>query len=229
SHLDVRIPGERADEAYDVRAAPWTSAGGCLHLSDLEHGGFAGREAVFLVGLDADRFPGSGGQDPLLLDADRRALSPELPLSTEVMRERGFRVAAMFARLRGTVTLSHCAWSASEARALPPSPLLLQALRLASGDARATFRDLEEALGRVVSPVPDAARPPLDRDDVWMRALGDGPVLRDGLAAVRRAFPRLDRGLRATEKRRGGMPGPLHGVVRPRPDEVDPRRAGRVL
>src|SRR5690606_3499480 len=133
SPLGVRVPGELVGDSDDVHAAPWTSAGGCLHLSDLEHGGFAGREAVFLVGLDADRFPGSGGQDPLLLDADRRALSPELPLSTEVMRERGFRVAAMFARLRGTVTLSHCAWSASEARALPPSPLLLQALRLASG------------------------------------------------------------------------------------------------
>src|SRR5690606_41890162 len=84
SHLGVRVPGELVGDSDDVHAAPWTSAGGCLHLSDLEHGGFAGREAVFLVGLDADRFPGSGGQDPLLLDADRRALSPELPLSTEV-------------------------------------------------------------------------------------------------------------------------------------------------
>jgi len=223
NHLDVRVRAALPGAAEDDVGAPWVSQGGCLHLSDLEHGGYNGRTAVFMVGLDADRLPGTGGQDPLLLDADRRVLGRALPTSAEVVKERAFRVSAFFARLRGPVTLSHAAWDAAEARALGPSPLLLQALRLGRGDDRLTFRDLEQALGRVVCAVPSGAYPPLDADDVWMAALGDGEVLRDGVAAVRRAFRGLDAGLAARSARAVGAPGPFHGVVTPRPDALDPR------
>ena len=222
-HLDVRVrasvPGTGADQA----AAPWSSEGGHLHLSDLENGGFAGREAVFLVGLDADRAPGFVGQDPVLHDGDRRVLGSDLPTSAELHRERTFRFAALFARLRGHVTMSHAAWDASQARALGPSPLLLQALRLARSEPGLTYADLDEALGRVVSAIPQAGRPALDGDDVWLAELGRGEVLRSGTDVVARAFPHLRAGLaaRAAAEER---PGPQRGVLSPRPELFDPRR-----
>jgi ATP-dependent helicase/nuclease subunit B len=118
--------------------------------------------------------------------------------------------------------MSYSAWDATQARALGPSPLLLQALRLSRADAALTFADLEAALGRVVSPVPAARRPPLDGDDVWMGELARGELLRSGTAAVVEAFPRLAAGV-AARRSEHERPGPGRGVLTPRP-ELDPRR-----
>jgi CRISPR/Cas system-associated exonuclease Cas4 (RecB family) len=222
-HLDLRVRARASSEERGEAAAPWSSEGGHLHLSDLEHGGFTGREAVFIVGLDADRAPGFEVQDPVLLDGDRRVLGEDLPTSTELSREQSFRFAGLFARLGGSVTLSYSAWNAADARALSPSPVLLQALRLSRGDAALTFADLEAELGRVVCAVPHGRRAPLDGEDVWMAELGRGEVLREGVDVVARAFPRLARGLGAREAL-DGPPGPRHGVVAPRPEALDPRR-----
>ncbi len=223
-HLEIRVRAEVPDPGEgDDPGAPWASEGGHLHLSDLEHGGYAGRKAVFLVGMDADRVPGSSGQDPLLLDADRRILGRALPTSVELSRERSFRVSALFARIRGEVTLSYAAWDPVEARGPSPSPVLLQALRLGRRDETLTFQDLREALGGVVCAIPQGSHPVLDRDDAWMARLGDGPVLRHGLAAVGAAYPGLGAGMATARRRAQGPPGPEHGVITPRPS-LDPRR-----
>jgi len=224
-HLEIRVraPAPAAEGSEDM-GAPWSSEGGHLHLSDLEHGGLSGRSVVFVVGLDADRIPGGGAQDPVLLDADRGVLGPGLPVSADLMRERAHRLWALLARLRGEVTLSFGAWNAAEARAVAPSPVLLQALRLQRRDAALTYEDLHGALGPLACAVPRSGSPALDGDDVWMSALSDGGLLRAGTDAVRAAFPRLDCGMTADEERRGGVPGPHHGVVMPRPDVLDPRR-----
>ena len=227
-HLDLRVRAGPSSTRLGDGAAPWSSEGGHLHLSDLEHGGFCGREAVFLVGLDADRTVGVHGQDPVLLDSDRRVLGAELPTSLELLRERAFNFAALFARLHGSVTLSYSAWDASAARSIAPSPLLLQALRLAHGSTTLTFEDLDAALGRVVCAVPSAARRALDVEDAWMAELGRGDVLRAGTDRVAGAFPRLGAGL-AAQRARLGEPGVYHGVVSPRPELLDPRRSPSIV
>jgi ATP-dependent helicase/nuclease subunit B len=223
-HLDVRVRPGLAGEDEEGSGAPWSSMGGALHLSDLDHGGFTGRAAVFLVGMDADAVPGGGAQDPVLLDSDRRVLGRELPTSTELLRERTFRLAALFARLRGTVTMSYGAWQATEARTVGPSSVMLQALRLERRDPTPTFRDLHEVLGRVVSALPGQGGACLDTDDVWMAALDAGEILRHGTEAVRAFFPALEAGLCAAEQRVDGVPSAVHGVVTARPEELDPRQ-----
>ena len=228
-HLDLRVRPELVGDDPDGPGAPWSSTGCALQLSDFEHGGFTGRSAIFLVGMDADRVPGVAGQDPVLLDSDRRVLGQDLPTSGEVLRERVFRLAAMFARLPGRATMSYCAWQATEARSVGPSAFMLQALRLARRDSTLTFQHLHEHTTRIVSAIPRPGRAHLDADDVWMSALGSGPVLIRGVEAVRASFPRLDRGLAAAAERRYGSPGHVHGVVEPQPDRLDPRRNGDVV
>lgn len=222
-HLDLRVRPEIVGDDPDGAGAPWASTGGALHLSDLQHGGYSGREAVFVVGLDAERMPGGGGQDAVLLDSDRRVLGSDLPTSSELLREKVFRFAALFARLRGDVTLSFGAWQATEARTVGPSSILLQALRLARGDASLTFQDLHHVMSRTISAIPGSGRPALDRDDVWMLALGTGAVMKQGVGAVRASFAELDAGLTAAHERREGEPGPVHGVIEARPEQLDPR------
>ena len=216
-HLAIRVPAPRAEGR-----APWGSHGGHLHLADVEHGGWTGRSVTFVVGLDAARFPGSGAQDPILLDAERGALAArDLPSSAQRLEERRFRMAALLARLRGRVTLSYAAWEPSEGRTLIPSPLLLQLFRQRERLPAAGFEELERHLGDPVSRIP-GGRTRLDAEDVWLGALADGGRLRDGEATVRAAFPWLDAGLRARAARSSDPPGPHHGLLRARPG-LDPR------
>ena len=216
-HLAIRVPAPRAEGR-----APWVSDGGHLHLSDVEHGGWSGREATFVVGLDAGRFPGTGAQDPILLDPERIALARhDLPTSGDRLEERRFRMAALLARLKGSVTLSYAAWEPIEGRTLTPSPQLLQVHRLIASRPSDGFEDLARRLGNPLSRIPSGAAR-LDVEDVWLGALAGDGRMRDGRAAVRASFSGLDAGLAAAEASVGDTIGPHHGLVAPR-TRIDPR------
>ena len=195
--LQIRIPAPRA-----VGMAPWSSAAGHLYLTDFAHGGATGRPYTFVVGMDSGRFPGSTMEDPLLLDRERWRLGRgELPLSRDRTAEARFNFAQLFARLRGTVTLSYSRWDPAEARELAPAPELLQALRLREGDRTLNFEHLEARLGASESRLPRVElATDVDEGDVWLRTLAtaDGRLL-DGLDAVGRVYPRLGLGMAAAE------------------------------
>ena len=195
SLLAIRIPAPRTEGT-----APWSSASGHLYLSDLTHGGAAGRPLTFVVGLDSTRFPGAAIEDPLLLDRERLRLGQgELAFASDRAADARFNLAQLVARVRGTLVLSYARWDPGEARALSPAPELLQALRLREGDRTLNFKALDRRLGITESRLPRAElRTDLDVSDVWLRALAtrDGR-LRDGVQAVGLAYPRLERGLAA--------------------------------
>ena len=217
-HIAFPVPAPRAEGS-----APWSSAGGALYLTDIGNGGRTGRRATFVVGLDAHRLGGSATQDPYLLDRDRMQLAgSDLPLSTDRIRERRFRLAALLARLRGSVCLSYAAWDPAEARAVSPSAELLQAFRLMRDDPAATFEDLETHVRERAGLVP--RRPVrLDATDVWLGSLERNGRLLDGEAMVREAFPLIGAGLRARDALAGDVVTAFHGQTTPRP-ELDPRR-----
>ena len=165
-HIAFPVPAPRAEGS-----APWSSAGGALYLTDIGNGGRTGRRATFVVGLDAHRLGGSATQDPYLLDRDRMQLAgSDLPLSTDRVRERRFRLAALLARLRGSVCLSYAAWDPAEARAVSPSAELLQAFRLMRNDPAATFEDLERTCASAPVSSPGArcaSTPPMSGWGRW--------------------------------------------------------------
>ena len=216
-HLEIRVPAPQREGA-----APWLSAGGHVHLSDLEHGGYSGRAATFVVGLDADRFPGAGLQDPLLLDAQRQALDPEaLPASADRLAARRFALAACLARLRGAVTLSYSAWEPTEARGVAPASVMLDAFRARSGRADASFEELQSELGDPASPI--ARSGAIDEADLWFHALEEDGILGAGVPVVRQAYPGLDAGIRAARALDAEEATAHHGLVAPRPERLDPR------
>ena len=216
AQLDLRVPSPDA-----AGPAPWGAAGGHLHFSDLEQGGHTQRPAVFIVGLDAGRFPGSGRQDALLVDDDRRRLTEAdtvaaLPTAADRIEEKRYRFAVLLARLRGRVTLSYSKWDAVEGRALPPAAELLQAYRLLTGDVLADYERLHNALAPAASPVPHTATA-LDAADVWLGALAHDGTLRYGVPVVRQVYAGLDAGVVAGRALAGPVLTPWHGAVEPRP------------
>ena len=221
--LDIRV---RA--AWNEGSPPWKSTGGHVHLTDVAHGGYTGRRAIFLVGLDAGRFPGSVGQHPLLTDSDRAGLNADLPTSRHLLGERRFEFAALLARLRGTVTASYTAWEAIEARVLQPSPILLDLFRLGTGNSLATFTDLNQSLGPPVCSVPRGSGL-LDGTDVWLGALTDGGVPLDGDLVLEESFPQHALGLAARRGREADVASPYVGLVQPRPGQMDPRESHNIV
>ncbi len=216
SHLDIRV---RA--AWDEGSPPWKSTGGHVHLTDLAHGGYTGRKATYIVGLDAGRFPGAGAQDPVLLDADRRELESGLPTSSERLSERRFQLTALLARCRGRVTASYTAWDSAEARVVQPSSVLLAMFRLWKGRPEATFDDFHQAVGEPVCAIPRSG--PVDGIDVWLDTLGRGGVFLRAEEALAEAFPGLRQGLEARTQRGMDVASAHHGLVAPRPELMDPR------
>lgn len=215
-HLDVRVPAPRAEGK-----APWSSDGGSLFLTDIEHGGRTGRPLTFVVGMDATRFPGGGMEDPLLLDRDRvRFGRAALPTAAERLADRRFEFAAMFARFRGRVSVSYSAWEPAEARAHSPGSEMLQVLRLAEANPALTFRDLHARLGPAAGVL--ARTGALDGQDVWMRTLAPDGLPLHGTPLVRQAFPGLDRGLQAFEALDRAEASVWVGMIGAHPD-LDPR------
>lgn len=207
-----------------------SSTGGALHFADLAAGGWTGRRVTFVVGLDAGRFPGTGGADALLVDDDRERLNDllgtrGLALATERIAERRYALAALLARLRGDVIVSWPVWQPLEGRGLTPAAELLQVYRLATRNAIADYDALNDAVSPAATAVPRAGGTLLDSDDAWLHALSDGGALRRGILTVCAAYPALGSGARAWRDRkgsRGDEPGPVHGAIAPRAS-LDPR------
>jgi RecB family exonuclease len=233
--LNMRVPAVSAEEP-----PPWGSAGGHLHLSDIEHGGWTARPYTFIVGLDSGRFPGAITQDPLLTDEDRRRINAAtaggaqrqslraLATSAERIDERRFLLESLLARLHNSVTLSYSAWDASEARKAAPASVLLQVFRLVTGNPHASYEELHASLGAPISAVPrKAAR--VDRTDVWLGALENGGVLREGTEVVRSAFPGLNQGLIARDARLSPELNVYSGRILPRVTQLDPRANHDIL
>ena len=220
--LDVRVPAVGASGP-----APWSSSPGHVHLSDLQHGGFTGRRATFIVGLDAGRFPRAAVRDPLLSDHDRLQVSPALMTTAERVAEAQFRFASLFARLRGSVTLSYSAYDTVEGRKLGPAAVVLDAYRMKSEQPAANYEDLRHATQSIVTAVP-RREVVLDVDDVWLGAMSEDGVIRASQHVVRNAFTGLNRGLYARDQRSARSVSTYHGLVSARP-ALDPRNSGEVI
>ena len=203
---------------------PWSAQGGRPHLTDLAHAGATGRRAVFVVGLDADRVAGPRLPDPILPDDLRLALGTERIATTSDRRaDRRTLVLGTLERLGFHVTLAY-ARASEDGRTAAPAPILLEQFRRIAEKPEGSYADLLASLGAPVSPVPTAGM--LDRRDVWLGALGDGPVLRDGAAQVRGAIPAIDRGLKAAATWTEGKVTPVQGTVTAAAKALDPRAKG---
>ncbi len=207
---------------------------GALHLASLEHGGYAGRPYLFVVGLDEGRFPGKGGADPLLLDGDRARLPGELPSSASRQQWRRRSLEALVARAGGTLTCSFAAWDPVEGQEVAPSPALLDLFRQATGAPQADYTALREALGAPAGRVPaPGGALPLDGGEAWLDALRVGPPGGERLArpegeGLQQAFPFLAAGQRAREARASPVLTAYDGLVTPA-GSLDPRTGGEAV
>jgi RecB family exonuclease len=198
---------------------------GCLHVDHVKAGGHSGRTHTFVVGLDDARYPGVGGQDPLLLDSERPHLSKELATSAGRLEERRVGFARLLARLRGRVTLSFPSHDLSDDRELFPSPVVLSAFRLVSGQSVGNLSELKKWLPSPASFAPRNQDPCLNLTEWWVQQLceDDISVNRQGLLDTH--FPHLGQGLRAGTARESSEFTSYDGRVEQAGSDLDPTAA----
>jgi ATP-dependent helicase/nuclease subunit B len=195
---------------------------GHLHVSNIRNGGYTGRPVIFVLGLDDGRFPGMVFQDPILGDLERERLGVAMAAGRSAARslEARYAFGACLARLRGEISLSYPAFDLADGRRRFPSPALLQAHRLRTGNPHATYDDLRDAVG---APIGFAGvAPSLDAGDWWLAALTATGRLREARASVLATYPDLARGVQAETARSGTFATSYDGRLRPDPTR-DPR------
>lgn len=197
---------------------------GCLHVAHALSGGHSGRPVTFIVGLDDSRFPGAGLQDPLLLDQERRTLSPQLPTAADELKGKLQRFARLLARLRGHVTLSYCSHDLADDREMFPSPVILAAYRILSGKHDGDQSDLLQWLPPPASFAPQVHQRCLDEADWWLwRLCGSEPVA-GILELATQHFPHLGRGRRADAHRAAEKFSNFDGAVAEAGADYDPTK-----
>jgi RecB family exonuclease len=183
-----------------ARALAGNPEPGKLHVAPILAGGHTARKHTFLVGLDDGRFPGAGLQDPILLDKERKLLSSNLRLASRQLRDKLDSFARLMARLRGSVTLCFSCHHLLEDREMFPSPVLLAAFRILSGNHDADQSDI-----RALAPVsfaPTDLAGCLDDGEWWLWQAEAEPV-REPMTLVGTLYPHLGRGLDAAKARAG--------------------------
>ncbi|MFA9560629.1 PD-(D/E)XK nuclease family protein [Evansella sp. AB-rgal1] len=166
---------------------------GHLHVSAFSNGVYVQRKHVFVVGLDNRRFPGVGGENPLLLDIERKRLGEMLTLLQDKPKEKMYQMLQLLASSSENVTVSYCQFDVNENRLVNPSHLFLQCYRYQSGNSDADFKQLKDAL-----PISDA--PILNRKDWWTEKLATPRKLKIEIALLKE-FKHIMSGLVAQETR----------------------------
>lgn len=191
---------------------------GHLHFYDRNSSLFGMRDTTFVLGLDAAAFPGGGNQDPVLLDSERRQISPHLPLLAHEPEERLYHMARVLVSRRGRLVLSYSAFDPVENRPSFPAAILLQAFRLKTGNPSADYSNLAEELG---APAGYAGRVALSIDEWWLKA-GLSNLYRRGPEPVEACYTGFYHGRLAEEQRCSPAFTVYDGLVEAAA-ELDPR------
>ncbi len=193
---------------------------GFLHVAPVRGGGWAARGRLFVVGLDESRHPGTGLQDPIVLDSEREAIG--IP----IVGDRPQRVTEQFRSLLARaasreVTLSYSSLALRDRRERFPSPAFVDVYREVTGRHDEKMEDIENGLVRETFVDPQ----PLSASEWWLlRRFVDGETsLREAILA---AYPQLAAGAVAVAARDSAEITKWDGKISAPPEVLDPRRNG---
>jgi hypothetical protein len=204
---------ERVSDMVDALSVGASSSKpGALHLVSYRSLYWTGRPNTFVVGLDANSFPGGVAQDPVLLDSERESLHTELPLGRDYPKVAMSEMINALASRRGRISLGYPSFDVVESREKMPSPLLLQVFRTIKGDPLLDYSNLKNFLGDPAGYCPLDPKQALDETEWWIGQALAGR-LADGHDLVRQCYRNIDRGQTAFSARQTCAPTEYDGIV----------------
>ncbi len=173
---------------------------GRAHVIPLESTGFADRDHLYVVGLDAASTSAAVPDDPLLADEERQALSDDtrsLPLRSAQADAEAWRTRRALGRHDGPITLSASTYDLSEGEDLFEAPLFLR-LKEAAQAARGTANDEDDPRIRHHALAPTDSTLLSDLDRWTSRTPPTADALEEAFSAH---FPWIQHGLAAGHAR----------------------------
>jgi RecB family exonuclease len=184
---------------------------GQLHLTGYRNLIWSDRPYTFIVGLDADTFPGALRQAPVLLDSERLIINPELRLGVNKLEENQFDMATAISSRRRHLVLSYSSFDVVESQEHYPASLLLRIYRLLEGDQSLDYSDLLNFLGQPVGYCSQRGEESLDEVEWWLyQALEE--KLQDS-TVVEECYTNIKRGRTAARARQESEPTVYDGAL----------------
>lgn len=208
------------ERVQSLNVAPERPRPGHLYGSSLSQFGYAGRDHLYIVGLEEGRVFSSSTEDAVLLDVERRAISCDLRLSTDRIDEAVYAVLTRFAASTVSTTFSYSCRDTREFRETYASWLMLQAFRLQRRDAALSYNEMKAALGEPKSAVPEDRGTALSLGGWWLRS-----VVRTGAPGIKvlgSAFTGVAHGRMAEGKRQSAEFTEFDGYVPEAGPVLDP-------
>ncbi|MBK5259622.1 MAG: PD-(D/E)XK nuclease family protein [Thermoanaerobaculia bacterium] len=207
-----------AEAVRNLHVAASNPRPGHLHVAPIRSGAWSGRANLFVAGLDEEKHPGRGLQDPILLDTERESMG--IPLSGDRVRRTSQQFTSLLARAAGSSARATLSWPTlriRDRREQFPSAALLDAFRSATRNAGATYDELIAAAreDRLVDP-----RALTVSENALRRALA-------GDASVVGEYPMLVAGAEAEVARDSSEITKWDGKINASAEELDPRLNGR--
>lgn len=217
-----------ADAVREVHVGASNPRPGFLHVTPIRAAAWNRRQKMFVIGLDEQRHPGSGLQDPIMLDAERDAVNRAIdPRALPLLGDAPARKSEQFRRLMSRaayrqITLSYPSLAIQDGRERFPANSLLEIYRR-DINADATYADVSGSVVKdgFVDPQP------LTGAEWWVMRRFTGGA--EGIAAaIGEVWPALAAGADAEEARGSEEITRWDGLITADGGELDPRRNGRV-
>lgn len=199
---------------------------GTIFVSSLETGGHSGRQNTFIIGMDENRFPGAGIQDPILLDEERGKLSPQLTTSSSKLSNKIHKFSNLLLRLRGKVTLSYSSRSLINDTEMVPSPIMISCYRILTDDKEGDFLKMTNWLSPPVSFAPDSPDSCKDLNEWWLSKMCGLEKIKEPEKLIMSQFPHLGRGLEARKARESDIFTEYDGYVPSAGQDYNPTKEG---
>lgn len=226
--LMLRLIRERVES---LRVGADRARPGCLHVSSLASAGLAGRDRLFVVGLEEGRVFPASIEDSVLLDEERAVVHTDLRQSADRLDESVFaivhRLVDAATSARHGACLSFSCRDTREFRETFPSWLVLQAFRLRQRNGALTYRDLAAWLGEPASAIPRRVMEAHTDSAWWLTQARCTPAATTRAALA--AFPFLERGREAARVRASNEFTAWDGHVPEAGVLLDPASPARVL
>lgn len=183
---------------------------GKLYLANYRNLVWCERPYTFVVGLDANSFPGSLRQDPVLLDSERQKINADLPLSVDKLEDKLSTMAHALASRRGELVLSYPSFDVAENRELFPAPLLLQIYRQMQGDHLLDYSDFLSSLGDPAG-YSSGDADPIDEVEWWLYRNKTGELFDQVIVSY--CYSNISSGQKALEARQLPEPTEYDGAL----------------
>lgn len=198
---------------------------GCVHVDHILSGGHSGRPNLFVIGMDDSRFPKRGQQDPLLLDIERKHISPDLKTSAEYNRRCVRRFSELMKQPAQRIALGYSVRSLKIDRLQFVSPLLLDVYRDATDSPDAALEDFLQHVGNPVSFASDDLDSLATMDEWWTSSLLSMSDANGRRHLVEDNFLHIGAGRSAAEAVASMELTPYDGLVPSAAAELDPTQS----